>query len=52
MTLFRTSLMTGLVLIGLTAPAPAAPQGTMTWGVYRGSGAKLLKERVREVELR
>jgi peptide/nickel transport system substrate-binding protein len=34
MTLFRTSLMTGLLLIGLAAQAPAAPQGTMTWGVH------------------
>ena len=34
MTRLRVSLMAGLLLIGLAAPAAAAPEGTMTWGVH------------------
>src|SRR5262249_15591329 len=34
MTRFRASLVAGLLLIGLAAPATAAPEGTMTWGVH------------------
>src|SRR5215471_3537533 len=34
MTRFRASLVAGLLLIGLAAPAAAAPEGTMTWGVH------------------
>src|SRR5262245_19702651 len=31
---FRASLVAGLCLLGLAAPAAAAPEGTMTWGVH------------------
>src|SRR6266850_360093 len=83
--------MTWLVLFGVSRPAAAAPEGTVTWGVhitlasrwldpaetegiitpfkfhngdpvtaedvkfsyerYRGAGVKLLKDRVREVQI-
>src|SRR5215813_9028665 len=31
---FRTSLVAGLLLLGLAPAATAAPEGTMTWGVH------------------
>jgi peptide/nickel transport system substrate-binding protein len=31
---FRTALATLALVLGLAAPAPAAPEGTMTWGVH------------------